>query len=288
MVHNPSDDQQNDFELPDLLSVNNMNTAYINHQKQNKASKSELKELLKDHIYTCSGAFSEMLCAEFISKIEKELQNSPYKYQVFPKRNPLYAYRNNIRISTIDPSFALDLWHLTGLSKLLARFPLPGSNPPRYPTGLHENIRLYKYAKGHRFEKHYDDFMFSQSGQRTEFTLLIYLNMGIEVPNSDSNISDSRNNTKRQTKAKGAIGAGDSIATDPTISEKPDGRPKNSLQYPSSILASVPSEDMLVGGETVFYSSRPKFQISVKPETGLLLLHKHGDDCLLHEESMGW
>ncbi|KAI1140672.1 hypothetical protein F5Y05DRAFT_281873 [Hypoxylon sp. FL0543] len=41
-----------------------------------------------------------------------------------------------------------------------------------------------------------------------------------------------------------------------------------------------------VGGETVFYphdrKSR-KEEIVIPPETGLLLLHKHGDDCLLHE-----
>ncbi|EGX94991.1 Prolyl 4-hydroxylase, alpha subunit [Cordyceps militaris CM01] len=41
-----------------------------------------------------------------------------------------------------------------------------------------------------------------------------------------------------------------------------------------------------VGGETVFYPhDRPvdAEAISVAPQTGTLLLHKHGDDCLLHE-----
>ncbi|KAI1655872.1 hypothetical protein F4813DRAFT_391154 [Daldinia decipiens] len=40
------------------------------------------------------------------------------------------------------------------------------------------------------------------------------------------------------------------------------------------------------GGETVFYPrdrKSPKEEIAIAPETGLLLLHKHGDDCLLHE-----
>ena len=38
------------------------------------------------------------------------------------------------------------------------------------------------------------------------------------------------------------------------------------------------------GGETVFYPhDRPsaKEEIAVPPETGMLLLHKHGDDCML-------
>ncbi|KAH7176577.1 hypothetical protein EDB81DRAFT_875378 [Dactylonectria macrodidyma] len=41
-----------------------------------------------------------------------------------------------------------------------------------------------------------------------------------------------------------------------------------------------------VGGETVFYPrdrKSPREEIAVPLETGMLLLHKHGDDCLLHE-----
>ncbi|KAH8882707.1 hypothetical protein GQ53DRAFT_753507 [Thozetella sp. PMI_491] len=44
--------------------------------------------------------------------------------------------------------------------------------------------------------------------------------------------------------------------------------------------------DGCMGGETVFYTNdRPveKEAVPVAPETGLLLLHKHGDDCMLHE-----
>ncbi|KAI1460077.1 hypothetical protein F4805DRAFT_455016 [Annulohypoxylon moriforme] len=40
------------------------------------------------------------------------------------------------------------------------------------------------------------------------------------------------------------------------------------------------------GGETVFYTHDRKLskeEIAIAPETGLLLLHKHGNDCLLHE-----
>jgi len=39
-----------------------------------------------------------------------------------------------------------------------------------------------------------------------------------------------------------------------------------------------------IGGETVFYpndSKSPRNAIAVPPETGMLLLHKHGDDCML-------
>ncbi|ROT34699.1 hypothetical protein SODALDRAFT_83279 [Sodiomyces alkalinus F11] len=40
------------------------------------------------------------------------------------------------------------------------------------------------------------------------------------------------------------------------------------------------------GGQTVFFPNdrrRSSEEIAVPPQTGLLLLHKHGDDCMLHE-----
>ena len=42
--------------------------------------------------------------------------------------------------------------------------------------------------------------------------------------------------------------------------------------------------DGCVGGETVFYPDdrkSAKEEIAVAPETGMLLLHRHGDDCML-------
>ncbi|KAF3068542.1 hypothetical protein CFAM422_007758 [Trichoderma lentiforme] len=46
------------------------------------------------------------------------------------------------------------------------------------------------------------------------------------------------------------------------------------------------SAEGCIGGETVFYPHDRKSaaeEIAVSLETGMLLLHKHGDDCLLHE-----
>ncbi|KAJ2971157.1 hypothetical protein NUW58_g9495 [Xylaria curta] len=44
--------------------------------------------------------------------------------------------------------------------------------------------------------------------------------------------------------------------------------------------------DGVQGGETVFYPNDRKLaqeELAIAPETGMLLLHKHGDNCLLHE-----
>ncbi|KAL6830060.1 hypothetical protein V8C40DRAFT_239243 [Trichoderma camerunense] len=46
------------------------------------------------------------------------------------------------------------------------------------------------------------------------------------------------------------------------------------------------SAEGCIGGETVFYPHDRRSaaeEIAVSLETGMLLLHKHGDDCLLHE-----
>ncbi|KAK4102129.1 hypothetical protein N658DRAFT_506349 [Parathielavia hyrcaniae] len=46
------------------------------------------------------------------------------------------------------------------------------------------------------------------------------------------------------------------------------------------------SADGCIGGETVFHPfdrRSAKEEIAVSPETGMLLLHKHGHDCMLHE-----
>ncbi|KAK4124955.1 hypothetical protein N657DRAFT_570668 [Parathielavia appendiculata] len=46
------------------------------------------------------------------------------------------------------------------------------------------------------------------------------------------------------------------------------------------------SADGCIGGETVFYPfdrRSPKDEVAVSLETGMLLLHKHGHDCMLHE-----
>ncbi|BDA40651.1 hypothetical protein COCOBI_01-3040 [Coccomyxa sp. Obi] len=54
-------------------------------------------------------------------------------------------------------------------------------------------------------------------------------------------------------------------------------------QYTLLIYLSGTGSQALVGGETVFYGKRGKVVANVVPKTGMALLHRHGDDCLLHE-----
>ncbi|CEP60906.1 uncharacterized protein LALA0_S02e02366g [Lachancea lanzarotensis] len=50
-----------------------------------------------------------------------------------------------------------------------------------------------------------------------------------------------------------------------------------------TLLIYLTGGEQLVGGDTIFYSSHRDEATGVHPEVGLALLHKHGDDCLLHE-----
>ncbi|KAI0867500.1 hypothetical protein GGS24DRAFT_515398 [Hypoxylon argillaceum] len=54
----------------------------------------------------------------------------------------------------------------------------------------------------------------------------------------------------------------------------------------TALLYLTSAADGVVGGETVFYPHDRKSareELVIAPETGMLLLHKHGDNCLLHE-----
>ncbi|GAQ86901.1 2-oxoglutarate (2OG) and Fe(II)-dependent oxygenase superfamily protein [Klebsormidium nitens] len=55
------------------------------------------------------------------------------------------------------------------------------------------------------------------------------------------------------------------------------------LVYLSGGRTTAPEKEALKGGETVFYGRRGVQVAKVAPETGLALLHVHGDRCLLHE-----
>ncbi|PVV03863.1 hypothetical protein BB560_001635 [Smittium megazygosporum] len=266
--------EQRKFDWPDLYSYSNS----LNSKDQKQKKKLVVEELLTNHIFVVRNFLTPELCSKFIDLIDLEISQNKEKYNVKPTFNPEYAYRDNARISVTDSQFATDFWHLTGLSKLLSTFRLPFEKPTKYPTGLLENIRLYRYAKGQRFGKHYDDFLYSKSGARTEFTLLIYLNEGSQLPKNEKLVPDTSTNKLPQLKE----------------SLKSKKKRSNSLKKSKKSLNEITKityqdvdielkSEPLVGGETVFYCSKPKFEISVKPETGMLLLHKHGHDCLLHE-----
>ncbi|AGO10469.1 AaceriABR017Cp [[Ashbya] aceris (nom. inval.)] len=53
-----------------------------------------------------------------------------------------------------------------------------------------------------------------------------------------------------------------------------------------TVLIYLSGDDTLEGGDTIFYSPQGRDHEAIHPSPGLVLLHKHGDDCLLHEAQM--
>jgi hypothetical protein len=53
-----------------------------------------------------------------------------------------------------------------------------------------------------------------------------------------------------------------------------------------TLLIYLTGDDEFVGGGTIFHPDRPQKPLNVHPSKGMALLHKHGDDCLIHEAEL--
>jgi hypothetical protein len=167
-----------------------------------------------DLIYTVDGFLSETESQNLVAFGEKR----GFKNQ-FHEADGYVTYRNNDRIAIDDPEFAEALWQ-----RLQPHVPVLGG---RYPSGCSSNIRLYKYTPGMRFGKHIDGSNDDGFGNRSEYTVLCYLN---------------------------------------------------------------DASDGLQGGETAFYTGdyddydvEDSLVVAYPPKQGTVLLHGHGERCLLHE-----
>ena len=80
--------------------------------------------------------------------------------------------RSNERVVFDDPSWAALLF-----ARLAAHFP---RRRGWAPTGCNERIRIYRYEPGQRFREHRDSYFERPGGERSQLTLLVYLNDGFE------------------------------------------------------------------------------------------------------------
>ena len=127
---------------------------------------------------------------------------------------PGMAARDNARLAWHDPALAAAVW-----ATLAPALAASGAPDAAAAVACSPALRLYRYAPGQRFGRHYDDAVSLPGLGTTRHTVLVYL-----------------------------TGCG--------------------------------------GGETVFYGAKGKPVASVAPAPGLALLHRHGDDCLLHEGAL--
>ncbi|KAG0226927.1 hypothetical protein B0O80DRAFT_502598 [Mortierella sp. GBAus27b] len=233
-------------------------------------------------------------------KVQIDDKLDPSKPRPKPVPRPGYAFRDNDRIQFESHEFAAMLWNKCGLRDRWTELWLHpkwgletaqgesitsgtrNNKRIRHAVGLSKNIRLYRYQTGQSFGAHYDESVTdsTEDGDETvsEYTVLIYLNGekdsdllgGETVFYPKGSKSTSASTTKSSSSSKGSkkgskpsTASAAPAASDKNGTEKATGDPASSFSY---IL--------------------PNGGVAVKPERGLLLVHKHGDECMLHEALM--
>jgi predicted 2-oxoglutarate/Fe(II)-dependent dioxygenase YbiX len=81
--------------------------------------------------------------------------------------------RNNDRIVFDDPALARLLWERV-------REHVPPEVEGARASGLYQPFRLYRYDPGQRFKRHKDGSEMTDTGERSRFTFLVYLNADCE------------------------------------------------------------------------------------------------------------
>ncbi|XP_072963140.1 uncharacterized protein [Typha angustifolia] len=126
----------------------------------------QINRLKGTHLFTVPNFFSTSEAKAFIEVAES--LGFSHQGSLGPAKGE--AYRDNDRISVADPILAERIWD-AGLKGIFEDIKLPG----KVAVGLNPNIRLYRYTVGQRFGRHIDESVDLGEGQKTQYTLLIYL-----------------------------------------------------------------------------------------------------------------
>ncbi|EGE80544.2 hypothetical protein BDDG_03485 [Blastomyces dermatitidis ATCC 18188] len=211
-----------------------------------------LETLLEDQILIIRNLLAASLCRTYVSFLSTlPLITTPKG----PKKDE--AVRVNDRFQVHDAAFAERLWSGTALNELVLA---EGEGEALWGgevLGLNPNIRIYRYAPGQFFDKHYDDsvpLLLTPSTPsttptptipaKTTWTLLIYLTT--------------------------CTGGETVFYPDDDDDEQQAGPPKSKSKSKSK---SSPQQRQQQQQEPIIVSL----------ETGMALLHRHGERCLLHE-----
>ncbi|KAG0229649.1 hypothetical protein BGW42_001410 [Actinomortierella wolfii] len=237
----------------------------------------------------------------------EEVMAEPTRIDPKPTRRPGYAYRDNDRFSFHSQEFADMLWHKVGLAKLWERLwsgpsgletthklfvtsPGKTKNSPariRSAVGLSPNIRFYRYQSGQSFGAHYDDSIEDEIQQtKSEYTVLVYLNgdQMSDLVGGETVFYPSGKKEKRSTSAGNGVGPIKTAKNVASSKRSATASKKSNNNDSSSSFASPLSTSSSSGSqENFWYTDEKTGGIAVKPQQGLLLVHKHGDDCMLHE-----
>lgn len=123
-------------------------------------------------IFTVPGALTEAECALWIQHGERVgFDEAPVTTSQGAVMRP--DLRNNRRVMIDAPEAAAALW-----ARLAHVGPPPWRERPA--IGLNERFRLYRYSPGQRFLPHHDGAYSRPNGERSAWTLMVFLNDVIE------------------------------------------------------------------------------------------------------------
>jgi len=119
-------------------------------------------------VFTVAGVFAASECADAIAQIERlGFEDAPITTaRGFVMRPDI---RNNTRVMFDDHSLAATLFTRLGGA-------IPAHLHGRRAVGVNERFRCYRYEPGQRFAPHYDGAYQRSATERSELTLMVYLN----------------------------------------------------------------------------------------------------------------
>ena len=124
-----------------------------------------------EQLLTVNDALTSAECTEWITFAEALGMASTRPPGGKPRRGE--AYRDNFRTQITSRQIADSLWN-AGLGHILVDA-LPPLRDGRRPVAFNDNIRLYRYSKGQKFGKHFDETASDSMGRNTVYTTLVYL-----------------------------------------------------------------------------------------------------------------
>ncbi|ODV83205.1 hypothetical protein CANARDRAFT_30150 [[Candida] arabinofermentans NRRL YB-2248] len=251
------------FEFPKSITDNSGNN---NH-------KNKIESILKNQIFTISNFLTLKQSNDLINKLnsnENILKTTPLM-----KNSKLYAARVNDRFSISDTTTAFQLYlHFKNIIEFKVNQGVFESDFQSHDNDVepHNNEIGAQYGdddddddddKSWILDEINNSIGFNCNLRLYRYTKGQYFNKHYDESNGNIDVIDYNDDNKNK---KGVTKWTVLIYLN---SQKQEQTTKN-----------MDSSD-LIGGGTIFYDKSSS--IYCKPEVGMALFHKHGDDCLLHE-----
>jgi prolyl 4-hydroxylase len=126
------------------------------------------------NIFTIPNFLSPMECQNFIEMAEN-IGFEEAKVQIDGAQTMMKSIRNNSRILHPNEELAATIFDKIKPFCIEKEFH-EGDNTNYELHGLNELWRFYKYEEGQKFKKHRDGSFVRNQNERSEYTLMIYLN----------------------------------------------------------------------------------------------------------------